>query len=151
MSKSESSLSRHHGFRIIFLAGMFFGIFISLMSVAIIYHCDFIGKRKGDYDLSSLSISPPDVLWLRHIKIRPSHLSVILEARKADNRFPNCVTLQVLKGTDMDAVVPIVALLREKDVKEIRIVFSPFTAEELFPDEDKEIILVSQINFADAP
>ena len=124
--------SPQKNYRAVFIKGVLVIIIICLTSYFIINYFKLKSKRNEDYHLL-INISPPDILRLGDIKIWLSHLSEILDDNKKNDSLPQYITIQILQGTNIDAVIPIIVLIQEKEVKEIRIVFSPFTAEEFFP------------------
>lgn len=110
------------------------------MCCAILNGTNILVKREIN-DEMVLSMSPPNFLWLTDVPILLSHLSNILDHRQKTAVLPRRITVHVLKGTDVDNVIPLLSLFREKCATEIMIVFEPFTAEEFFPSSSTDVIV----------
>ena len=133
-NKGERMLSHRHNLYIAFFSGFFFWGLLFLVFYAVVTCCDKHNRNNEDNFNLMLSVgSSPSVLRMEGCTISLEFLSSIIDRRIARSVSPRQATMQILKESDVTEAVAVLALLREKGIPEVRLMFSPLTAEEFFP------------------
>ena len=119
-------------------ARLYFVVAVLVVTICHAVGCyrDKRGKDKeNDLDLMLSVGSSPSLLAVHGVSFSLEHLQTVLDSRADRSVFTRWITVQVAKEAEIDNVTPILALLREKGISEIRMIFSPLTFEELVPPQ----------------